>query len=129
MAKEKCNTCGKAFRSREALRQHQRATGHKEKEDRNTSGILKYPKVKLALGLGVLVLVVGALGLTILLKGSSSSEPAGDRPLLGTKAGLTSVKIGTSVGERAPEFHLTSIDGRQIAYDSGKPKVIYFMAA
>ena len=93
------------------------------------SRLLIHPGAKLAVVLAILVAVVGALRYVPALTGAQSEAPAIDRALLGSKADLTSAVVGISEGQRAPRFSLTSIDGRKIVYDSGKPRVIFFMAS
>lgn len=139
--KFRCEGCSKAFQSERDLQQHQTDTGHDKSttgraSSRNAShgkaqGVLRrltQPKGPIAAGVGALVLALGALGFAFLGGSESSSEPAELAPL-GTKADLTAETVGTSVGKRAPEFSLTSIDGDAIPYDSDKPTVIFYMAA
>ncbi len=93
------------------------------------SRLLNHPGAKLAVVLAILVVAVGALRYVPALTGAQSEEPAIDRALLGSKADLTSAVVGAAEGQRLPEFALTDIDGRPIAYDSGKPRIVFFMAS
>ena len=41
-----------------------------------------------------------------------------------------SVEVGHEVGQKAPDFMLTTVDGEQVTLDSlqGRPVVLYFFA-
>lgn len=121
----RCDQCHQVFDSEQALRQHQRDTGHAA---RHWSQWLSEPKALTAVGATAVILVVGILGYAF-LGGSGRSPMATGSSALGARADRTAEAVGTSVGKRAPEFSLTSIDGNRIPYDSDKPKVIFFMAA
>ncbi len=123
MANRRCETCHQTFVSAQALRQHQRDTGH---STRSWHERLTTPTVLAALGVAAGILVLGVLGYAFLggdLAGASDMAPTGQ------KAQVTRSSVGTSVGNRAPEFSLTSIDGDRISYNADRPKVIFFMAA
>lgn len=123
MANRRCETCHQTFVSAQALRQHQRDTGHSA---RSWHERLTTPTVLAALGVAAGILVLGVLGYAFLggdLAGASDMAPTGQ------KAQVTRSSVGTSVGNRAPEFSLTSIDGDRISYNADRPRVIFFMAA
>ncbi len=86
-------------------------------------------RAKFAVTLAVLVVAAAVVKLAPVLMGAQSEQPAIDRALPGPKAGLTSAVVGNAEGQRLPEFALTDINGRPIAYDSGKPRIIFFMAS
>ena len=129
MTKGRSNVRARTVRSRQAPRQHEGDERHKKA--RWASRVLNRLNTKIAARLGALLVVAGVLGLAALsLDRSAQTEilPI-DRSLLGSKANLTSTIVGTTEGYRAPVFQLTSIDGREIVYNSGKPRVFFFMAS
>ncbi len=93
------------------------------------SRLWERPAARLAVTLVVAVVAVGALRYVPALTGAQGEPPAIDRALPGPKADLTSAVVGNAEGQRLPEFALTDIDGRPIAYDSGKPRIVFFMAS
>ncbi len=87
-------------------------------------------RLALGLGLGALMLILGVLGLTVLLGGGLSGE-VGQRVQPMAQGELGAIPIGTGVGERAPDFALTDLQGRTIRLSElrGWPTILFFSAA
>ena len=87
-------------------------------------------QVRLAVGLGALVLILGGLGLAALLRGGPSRDVS-YKAQTHKSVESESVPIGTGVGERAPDFVLTDLRGRTIRLSElrGWPTVLFFSAA
>lgn len=69
------------------------------------------------------------LAIVVMFALTAVPEAAFGQSSSGSMAELTTKSVGIDRGERAPEFKLTSIDGRELAFDNGNPKIIFFMAS
>lgn len=127
MAGRQCDECRQTFNSEQALGQHQRDTGHSHRTHRSWRERLRQPTVLSAAGAAAVILILGGLGYAFL--GGGMAGPASDQAHWGQKADVTSEDVGTSVGKRAPEFSLSSINGEPISGNPDKPTVLFFMAA
>ena len=77
-------------------------------------------KRNLLIGLAVLAVILAGVFTFVWLSGNLSSRPA-------NKA---SAQIGTAVGQKAPDFTLTDINGKRFSLSElqGSPTIVYFSA-
>lgn len=126
MGKERCDVCGKAFDSQQGLKQHRRDTGHTKGKvgayGRTPLRLLVQPKMIAVLGVGVLVIVIGAILGWSLLSGRQAGSP-------GQTEDLADLPQAT-VGRPAPEIAFTTVNGetRQLSDFRGEPVMLWLIA-
>jgi len=123
MAKLKCGVCGQAFPSRPALRKHQLKAGHAPNPKGKAQA--RGRPVALWAGLGAVALVL-AVGAWFLLAGPGRTS--------GESAGAGGSGGGdlppAHVGQPAPDFSFTTVDGRtfQLSDFRGQPVMFWLLA-